>query len=155
MRQIAKFAATPVGAWHFTTVAPRFDRVMMPLTKGRVRMTLAYGCVVLINTGAKSGAIRRTPLLYFADGPDHQNVVLIASNGGYPKHPAWYHNVRAHPEVELFDGKTTAPYRGREAEGEERERIWQSGLQLYPGWATYQARAGSRRIPVMVFSPID
>lgn len=150
MKQIAKLVATPAGAWYFTRVAPRFDRFVIPLTRGKLRMTLSIRTVVLINRGAKSGELRHTPLVYFTDGDD---VILIGSNGGYAKHPAWYHNVLAHPDVELSDGKVTAPYRGREAEGTERQRLWTAGLNLYPGWATYQARAADRRLPVMVFTP--
>lgn len=152
MKQIGKLVATRAGAWYFTTVAPAFDRVVIPLTRGHVRMTMRMRTVVLINRGAKTGEIRHTPLIYFTDGED---VILVASNGGYPKHPAWYHNVRAHPEVELSDGTVTARYRAREAEGAERQRLWEAGLGMYPGWATYQERTGGRRIPVMVLSPLD
>jgi deazaflavin-dependent oxidoreductase (nitroreductase family) len=142
--------STPPGAWFFVHVAMRIDRVLMPLTKGRVRMSLGMPSLLLSHRGAKSGIERHTPLLYFTDGED---VVLIASNGGAPKHPAWYHNVRAHPEVSLSNGGASRRYVAREAEGAERERLFGLAAQMYPGYTKYQQRAGGRRIPVMVFSP--
>ncbi|MGQ0465085.1 MAG: nitroreductase/quinone reductase family protein [Sporichthyaceae bacterium] len=150
MRQIGKLVATRAGAWVFVNVACPVDRALLPLTRGKVRTTLAMRIVVLTHTGAKSGTVRQTPLIYFSDGED---VILVASNGGSPRNPAWYHNALAQPEVTLSDGANTGPYRVTEASGAERERLWQAGLQMYPGWATYQARTGGRVIPVLVLSP--
>lgn len=149
-RALSWFVSTRPGAWFFTNVAMRVDRVLMPLTNGRVRMTLGMPSLLLTHRGAKSNVERVTPLVYFTDGDD---VVLVASNGGAPRHPAWYHNVRAHPEVSLSNGGASRRYVGRETEGPERERLWELACTLYPGYATYQRRAGARRIPVMRFTP--
>ena len=149
-RRISWFVSTRPGAWFFINVAMRVDRRLMPLTRGRVRMTLAMPSVLLTHRGAKSGVERTTPILYFTDGDD---VVIIASNGGAPKHPAWLHNLRANPEVTLSTDGRPAPYVAREADGAERQRLWRAATEMYPGFETYQARAGSRRIPVVVCSP--
>lgn len=149
-RTISRAVSTRPGAWFFVHVSMRIDRKLMPATNGRVRMSLGMPSLLLRHRGAKSGIERTTPLLYFTKGDD---VVLVASNGGAPKHPAWYHNVRAHPEVSLSNGGAWRRYAAREAEGDERERLWRDACRLYPGYARYQERAGDRRIPVMVFSP--
>ena len=80
-------------------------------------------------------------------------LVFIASNGGSPRHPAWYHNLRAHPQVRILSRKGERTYVAREAEGPEREELWRRANDLYGGYDTYQERAGMRRIPVMVCEP--
>ena len=148
-RSLSWFVSTRPGAWFFTNVAMRVDRRLMPATRGRLRMTLGMPSALLTHTGAKSGAERTTPLLYFSDGDD---VVFVASNGGAAKHPAWLHNVRANPRVTVSTDGRPVPYEAREAEGDERERLWRAACGMYPGYATYQRRAGARRIPVVVCS---
>ena len=82
-----------------------------------------------------------------------EEIVVIASNFGQAKHPAWYHNVRANPEVEVSWDGGGGRYRAREATGEERERYWQKAVADYPGFAARRRRAG-RQIPVIVLSPL-
>jgi deazaflavin-dependent oxidoreductase (nitroreductase family) len=106
--------------------------------------------LVMENRGARSGQPRRTPLFYGRDGDD---LVIIASNGGNPRHPAWYHNVRAHPEVTVWLRRRSGPYRARIAEGPERERLWKLITDLNPGYDIYKQRASHRTIPVVVLSP--
>lgn len=106
--------------------------------------------VLLTHTGAKSGKRRTTPLLYFTDG---EGVVLVASKGGAASHPAWYHNVKANPDVEASTDGRPVPYRAHEAVGGERERLWALATTLYSGYDDYQAKAGDRTIPVIVLSP--
>ncbi len=149
-RRVSWLVSTRPGAWFFTNVAMRVDRKLMPLTRGKVRMSLLMPSVLLTHKGAKSGVVRTTPILYFTDGDD---VVIIASNGGAPRHPAWLHNLRAHPQVQLSTDGRPEPYVAREAEGAERERLFHAACGMYPGFAVYQERAGSRRIPVVVLSP--
>jgi len=115
-------------------------------------MSLDMPSVVLNHRGAKTGLERTTALIYFSDGDD---IVLVGSNGGSPQHPAWYHNVARNPDVTLSNGRFSGHYRGREADGDDRERLCRSACELYPGYATYQQRAGSRRLPVMVFSSLE
>jgi deazaflavin-dependent oxidoreductase (nitroreductase family) len=90
-------------------------------------------------------------LAYVTRGDD---LVLIASKGGHPQHPAWYHNLRAHPEATVeIRGRRETVF-AREAEGAERVELWEKAVGFYPGYAAYQKRAG-RRIPVMVLSRIQ
>ena len=149
-RTVSWLVGTRPGSWFFKEVAMRADRVLMPATRGRVRFSLAMPSALLTHRGAKSGIERTTPMLYFTDGDD---VVLIASNGGAPRHPAWLHNVRANPEVGLSTDGRAEPYTAREADGAERERLWREATRMYPSFEKYRRRAGSRRIPVVVCSP--
>jgi F420H(2)-dependent quinone reductase len=102
--------------------------------------------LLLDHVGARSGVHRTSPLLYIPDG-DH--VGIIASKGGFPKHPAWYHNLKANPETSVQIGSERRPVRAREATPEERERIWSRAVELWPQYEAYQARTG-RQIPVVV-----
>ncbi len=147
---LARGVASKPGAWFFVNVAQRIDPPLMRISGGRLRVALGQPIVLLTTRGAKSGIARTLPLLYFTD---RDRVVLIASNGGAPRNPAWYHNVRANPDVTLWASGEPDRYVGHEAEGDERARLWDLACRLYPGYATYQERAGRRRIPVMVFEP--
>lgn len=138
--------------WFLVNVGNRIDPHLMRATGGRVKSTISAPTVLLTHTGAKSGRKRTTPLAYFTDADD---VVLIASRGGHRNHPAWYHNVTANPEVELWTKGGGGVYRAREAQGPERQRLWDLATEFYPGFASYQERAGERRIPVIVCSPQD
>jgi deazaflavin-dependent oxidoreductase (nitroreductase family) len=137
--------------WYLVNVGNKVDPVLMKASRGRLKSTFNAPTVLVTHTGARSGKKRTTPLAYFTDGDD---VVLIASAGGAPKHPAWYRNVMANPEVELWSKGRGGRYRAREAEGEERERLWELATTYYPGFARYQERASERRIPVVVCSSI-
>jgi deazaflavin-dependent oxidoreductase (nitroreductase family) len=133
-------------------VANKVDPYLMRASGGRLKMPSGAPTVLLTHTGAKSGRERTTPLLYFTD---NGNVVLIASQTGKAKHPAWFHNITANPDVELWSGGRGGTYRARQAEGEERDRLWRQATQLYPGYDEYQRRADAagRRIPVVVCEP--
>ncbi len=125
----------------------------MRLSRGRVSSLLLVPPVLLHTVGAKSGQPRVTPLTYFTDD---DRVVLMASNYGGPRHPAWYHNVRANPLVRLQAGGATGTYRGDEASGSERQRLWNLAKRHSPNYARYEETTrGVRQIPVMVFSPVD
>jgi deazaflavin-dependent oxidoreductase (nitroreductase family) len=138
--------------WFLINVGGKIDPVLMRISGGRLKSTLSAPTVVLTHTGARSGRERRTPLAYFTDGDD---VVLIASKGGAHNNPAWYHNVKANPEVELWNGGGGGRYRAREAEGPERDRLWELTTTFNSGYAAYQERATERTIPVIVCSPLD
>jgi deazaflavin-dependent oxidoreductase (nitroreductase family) len=97
--------------------------------------------------GRKSGEPRTVPLLYFTEGDE---VILTATSFGREKHPAWYLNVKAHPEVELAIGGHRGRYVARETEGAERDRLFELSTRLYAGYGRYEARvAGARTIPVL------
>jgi deazaflavin-dependent oxidoreductase (nitroreductase family) len=147
-RKLEDFAKSKPGSWFFVNVAMRIDRVLLPLSRGRLSISVGRRVGILESVGAKSGQVRKTPLLFIRDG-DH--VVLIASMGGAPRHPAWLHNIRANPRVSfLGPGGTSGAYLAREAEGDERDRLWDEAVDYYSGYATYEVRAGERQIPVVV-----
>jgi deazaflavin-dependent oxidoreductase (nitroreductase family) len=105
--------------------------------------------LLLDHVGAKSGTPRTTPLLYV---PDSENLVLIASKGGFPMHPAWFHNLKANPDTTVQIGAERRPVRARVAAPEERDRLWTLAVEAYPGYKDYQARA-DRQIPLVVLEP--
>ena len=149
-QRLEDFAKSPAGAWYFVNVAMRVDRVLLPLTRGRISSGPGQNVCLLETIGAKSGEVRKTPLLYLKDG---DRMVLIGSKGGAPKHPGWIHNLRANPRVKILAPGRTGTYVAREAEGEERSRLWATAVDYYSGYDTYQVRAGKRRIPVVVLEP--
>ena len=102
--------------------------------------------LLLEHVGAKSGERRTSPLVYFEDGDD---VVLVASKGGHPKHPAWFHNLKANPDVIVQIGRERRPVRARVATAAERERLWPKAVETYSGYADYQART-ERQIPLVI-----
>jgi deazaflavin-dependent oxidoreductase (nitroreductase family) len=106
--------------------------------------------VILHTTGARSGLEREHPLVY---QPDGDRIVVFASKGGAPEHPAWFHNLRANPDVTVEVGAETQSRRARLAEGDERERLWERQKQLMPGFADYEANT-TRQIPVVVLEPV-
>jgi deazaflavin-dependent oxidoreductase (nitroreductase family) len=149
IRWFLKLASTRPGAWFFLNVSPPLDRALLRLTRGRFSMAGSAPILLLNTTGARSGQPRSTPLLYLADG---ERFVLIASKGGAPRHPAWYHNLRAKPEATLLVAGREVLCSAHEAQDEERERLWKLATDYNPGYDTYQDRA-NRRIPVMVLTP--
>jgi deazaflavin-dependent oxidoreductase (nitroreductase family) len=151
-RFLERLVASRAGAWFFVNVAHRIDRSLLRRSRGRVSVAVGRPVALLATTGAKSGRRRETPLLYLRQG---EEVVLVASNGGRANHPAWYHNLKAHPHAELTLEGRTRRYVAREATGEERDRLWRRANEAYLGYETYQRRTRGRRMPVMVLSPAD
>jgi deazaflavin-dependent oxidoreductase (nitroreductase family) len=149
-RGLEWLAAKRPVTWFLVNIGNRVDPVLMRTTGGRLRVAPGSPTVLIRHTGAKSGKERTTPLAYFTQ--DDQ-IILIASKGGAPKHPAWYHNLKANPDVEATTDGKFEPYRAREAEGGERDHLWQLATTLYSGYDGYQERATERRIPVMVLEP--
>jgi deazaflavin-dependent oxidoreductase (nitroreductase family) len=106
--------------------------------------------VIITNRGARSGKLRKTPLMRVEhDG----QYAVVGSRGGAPKHPVWVFNVRAQPHVELQDGPDKHDYIAREADGEERAQWWERAVAAYPPYADYQLKT-SRVIPVFVLTRI-
>ena len=106
--------------------------------------------LLLDHVGAKSGTKRTSPLLYIRDGED---LVIVASKGGYPKNPAWLYNLRANPETEVQVGRRHLEVRAREADAEERKRFWPQLDRVWPGYKDYRARSKGREIPLVVLEP--
>ncbi len=143
-------AATRFGGWFMVTIGSHIDRLLMGISGGRLGLPLGQApFLVLYTVGAKTGQPRSTPLIYIPDG---ENLIVIASNGGNPRHPGWYYNLRARPETQVLLHGQQKTYIAREAQGAEREALWQKALTVYPGYNSYQQRAG-RQIPVMVLTP--
>lgn len=118
---------------------------------GRVGASIAGRKMLLLRTvGAKTGHPRTAALLYVRDG---ENYAVIASTGGGPKHPGWFHNLKARPEVEVQVGRQHVPVRARVAEDDERARIWDVANKVNGGqYDVYQSRT-TRQIPVVVLEP--
>ncbi|MFN8162455.1 MAG: nitroreductase family deazaflavin-dependent oxidoreductase [Solirubrobacterales bacterium] len=105
--------------------------------------------LLLDHVGARSGVKRTSPLLYVEDGAD---VVIVASKGGFPRHPAWYHNLMANPDTAVQIGSEHRQVHARVARPEERERLWPMAVKAYEGYEDYQART-DREIPLVVLEP--
>ncbi|MBO1751474.1 nitroreductase family deazaflavin-dependent oxidoreductase [Actinotalea sp. BY-33] len=107
--------------------------------------------ILLTSVGAKSGKLRKTPLMRV----EHEGeYAVVASKGGAPEHPVWFHNLVAHPHVELQDGAVTRDYMARELSGAERETWWERSVAVWPDYAEYQ-KSTDRLIPVFVLTPFD
>ena len=105
--------------------------------------------ILVTTTGAKSGKQRYVPVMRVEhDG----SYAMIASKGGTPEHPAWYHNVVANPQVQVQDGTQTGTFVAREVTGDERQEWWDRSVEAYPPYAEYQEKT-SRVIPVFVLEP--
>lgn len=143
-------AQTRAGGRLFISVFPAIDRRLIPLTHGRLSTGLGQPIVLLHARGAKTGVIRTTPLLATRHG---EAIVLIASKAGAARHPSWFHNVRANPDVDVTVAGRRRAMRARVAHGDERERLWALACDNYSGYAAYQRRAGERLIPVVVLEP--
>lgn len=106
---------------------------------------------MLTTTGARSGQPRTAPVLGL---PTTEGLVIVASNFGQERHPAWLYNLRARPEATIAVDGTTRRVRAIPVEGERRARIWEQALLVYPGWAQYEHRASHRQIAVFVLEPV-
>ena len=133
-------------------VFPAIDRWLIPRTGGRLKVALGQPILLLHTRGAKSGQPRRTPLLYTPHG---EGFVVVASKAGAARHPAWYHNLRAHPDAVTVElGGRHIAVRPRVIDEPERSELWQRVNDNYNGYDTYEQRAGGRVIPVVLLEPI-
>jgi deazaflavin-dependent oxidoreductase (nitroreductase family) len=118
-------------------------------TRGTTLRDTGLPVVIITNRGVRSGKVRKTPVMRVEhDG----RYAAVASQGGAPEHPAWYHNLRAHPHVQLQDGPAKWEMTAREVTGSERDQWWERAVAAYPPYAEYQ-RKTSRVIPVFVLEP--
>jgi len=113
------------------------------------RLPGAPPMLLLDHVGARSGTRRTSPLGYIEDG---RAVVVVASKGGHPKNPAWYHNLRAHPDTTVQIGSERRPVHARVASGDERARLWPKVVAAYGGYSSYQQRT-EREIPLVILEP--
>jgi F420H(2)-dependent quinone reductase len=144
-----------------TSLADRSWPVLRRLMEGHARIYRMTGGLIghrfpgappmllLDSVGAKSGTRRTTPLVYVEDGRD---VVIVASKGGHPKHPAWYHNLSAHPDTTVQVGCEHRAVRARVASPDERARLWPKAVATYGCYRGYQERT-DREIPLVILEP--
>ena len=141
----------------YLDVADRMWPLLGPLMRGHARLYRATDgrigeipglppLLLLDHVGARSGKRRTTPLVYMDHGDD---LVVVPSKGGYERNPGWLHNLRANPETTVQIGSERVPVRAREANAEERKRIWPKAVDHNPVWGRYQERT-SRRIPLVI-----
>jgi F420H(2)-dependent quinone reductase len=137
--------------WPFVTQVMKGHTLVYRLSGGRIGHTFPGlpSMLLLDHVGAKSGAKRTSPLLYIKD---RDNLVLVASKGGYPRHPGWFHNLRAHPDTTVQVGSERRDVHARVATPEERERLWPRVVDSYGSYADYQKRT-DREIPLVILEP--
>lgn len=148
-RASAAFANTSLGRFLSIHVLWKVDPWLMRLTRGRIGMGIGVPTALLETRGARSGAARRNAVIYFHD---EGRVTIVASKLGLPQHPAWFHNLRANPEV-TFGGM---PMRAEVVTGEgERERLWALADRVFAPYATYRREAAEadREIPIVQLLP--
>jgi deazaflavin-dependent oxidoreductase (nitroreductase family) len=137
--------------WPVTRNVMKLHTLAYRATGGRLghRFPGAPPSLLLDHVGAKSGKKRTIPLVYTRD---RENVVIVASKGGYPKNPAWYYNLRANPDTTIQVGSERRPVHARVAEPTERARLWTKVLETYSGYGDYQRRT-ERQIPLVILEP--
>lgn len=144
-RTYAALSSTRFGRFVSANVMWKVDPYILRATRGRVGMGLVLPTALLETRGAKSGEVRRNAVIYFHDG---DRVTIVASKAGADKHPAWFHNLCAHPDV-TFGG---IPMQAAVVENDtERERIWILADRVFAPYATYREEAGKagRTIPIV------
>ena len=149
-RVLERIASTRPGGWFYVSIATRLDQGLLRSSRGRVSCALTWPSLLLSTTGARTGRTRTVPLLYLADG---DRLILVASNGGRPHHPAWYYNLKAHPQVQVAIRGQNRTYLAHEASAEERTLWWSRVVDLFRGYASYQERNTRRTIPLVILIP--
>jgi deazaflavin-dependent oxidoreductase (nitroreductase family) len=134
--------------WRFFNNSVRGHTAIFRLTGGRIGGRVVGGPVLLLHhTGAKSGKRRISPLLYLPDG---DRMVIVASKGGYTKHPGWFHNLMANPDTKVeLPREGRVAVRARQASPEERDELWPRVVELYKGYSAYQ-KSTEREIPIVI-----
>jgi deazaflavin-dependent oxidoreductase (nitroreductase family) len=141
---LARLSATKPGAWFSIHVAWKLDPHLLRLTGGRFSTAGPLATALLESRGARTGRLRRNATLYFHDG---DRVTIVASKRGWPTHPAWYYNLRKHPDI-VYGG---LPFRAELVQDEaERRRLWDLADRVFPEYADYRAQAAKagRVIPI-------
>jgi deazaflavin-dependent oxidoreductase (nitroreductase family) len=149
MQQIA---ATRAGAWFFARTLDHIDRALLRLSQGKVTVPgVLAGLPVLTvtTTGARTGQRRSAPLVGVPAGDD---IAVIGTSFGQARTPGWYHNMRAHPTVEVTYQHKTVKATAREADEEEKQTIWDRAKTIYVGYQAYASRIQNRRIHIMILS---
>ena len=148
-RAYVRFLGTNVAAWLSMNVVWKVDPHVMRLTGGRIGLGLMLPTALLETRGARTGSVRRNGVIYFHDD---ERVTIIASKLGAAEHPAWFHNARANPDVQLGG----LPFRAEVVEDEaSRLRLWDLADRVFPPYAAYRERAArvGRTIPILQLVP--
>lgn len=148
-RAVCRFSTSRAGLWLAEKVAWKVDPLLLSLTRGRFSSAGPVASALLVTRGARTGRPRRNATLYFHDG---DRVTIIASKQGRRENPAWYYNLREHPDV-TFGG---LPFRAQIVQDEaERQRLWALADRVFPQFADYREWAGraGRVIPVIQLIP--
>ena len=120
-------------------------------TEGLTLRDTGLPVIIVTHRGRKTGAIRKTPLMRVVDG---NNYILVASQGGAPEHPLWYHNLKANPNIEIRDKGNVYTMKVREVvDSAERERLWKIAVAAFPPYQDYQEKT-ERVIPIFVAEPV-
>jgi deazaflavin-dependent oxidoreductase (nitroreductase family) len=146
---LARFSITPFAMWITKLVSWKLDPLLLRISGYRLHTGLPFRLGVLETRGAKTGKRRRHATIYFHDG---DRVTIVAAYRGYPRHPAWYHNARANPDV-TYNGQ---PFRAVAIEsGPDHERLTRLGDLVYPQYAVYRewAAKSGRTIPILQLVP--
>jgi deazaflavin-dependent oxidoreductase (nitroreductase family) len=154
-RVVRVTAAWAPFSWFYARTLHHIDRAVYRLTRGRatfVSWVAGLPIVMLTTTGAKSGRRHTCPLVGLREG---EGLVVIASNYGQERNPAWYHNLRTNPRATITVEGVTREVVARELEGDERALRYERGIEIYPGWTVYRKRAAHRRIPVLELTPVE
>lgn len=132
-------------------VGPHIDPALIRLTGGRLSSVAPFPALLLTHTGAKSGVTRTSTVVYFTDA---DRVIVIASNFGAPNRPAWYYNVKAHPEVTLWGRGFGGHFHAEELLDAERDRLFQLATAASSPYDHYQRTVGNRPIPIIAFRSV-
>ncbi len=143
-------ARTRAGRWWLINVSPRLDRAIFRLSGGRFT-SIPVPILTLVHTGARTGRRRENLLTYFTDDGD---LIVMASNYGRDRHPAWYYNVKARPEVDVRAAGQVVRCRAMVTTGEDRDRLWELAKRLTRTYADYETRADNREIQVVRLRPV-
>jgi deazaflavin-dependent oxidoreductase (nitroreductase family) len=148
-RVYAALANTRLGRFMSMHLVWKVDPYLMRATRGRLGMGLVMPTALLETRGARSGAVRRNAVIYFHDG---ERVTIVASKLGLPEHPAWFHNLRAHPDVSFGGVPMRATVVGEEA---ERRRLWALADRVFAPYGAYRREAAkaNREIPIVQLTP--
>lgn len=149
-RILERIASTRPGGWFYVSIATWLDQGLLRISRGRISCALTWPSLLLTTTGAHTGRTRTVPLLYLADG---DRLILVASNGGRPHHPAWYYNLKTYPRAQIAIRGQSQTYLAHEASAEERAQWWPRMVDLFRGYASYQQRNTGRTIPLVVLTP--
>ncbi len=153
-RAIRRMASTHWGSRLVASRLQKWDRAILSLTRGRTTATTlltGYEVILVRSKGARTGEPRITPLLAIED---RGGLLLIATNFGSHKHPAWYYNLMSAPQVEVMRRSETHTYFARELSGEEKLEAWEHAVRHFSGYAAYHARTEGRQIPVLRLTPV-